>query len=291
MKINEEYVHNEGRRIRVKVFMPENPVCAVQMLHGMAEHMERYAEMMTWFAMNDCMVVMHNHRGHGVDTEEPGHFDSFNLLISDALAVSEIIPGHCRKFILGHSMGSIAARRLLESNVYDGGIIVGTGNRGKNTDSISAGGLGVLAKTAPQKRDETINKLAFLGYDNSFKGKQSNRWLCGDSTVVDNYNDDPSCGFLMSNRALHEILKHIRKAQNPRHLESIADDMPILLIGGKEDPFSNKGRDIRTLAKSLVRYTGSVTVQLYEKSRHEVLFENNREQVYNRLLEWVMKHA
>ncbi|WP_020008612.1 alpha/beta fold hydrolase [Salinicoccus albus] len=291
MKIYEEFIRNEDRQIAVKVFMPEKPVCAVQILHGMAEHMERYSEMMAWFAMNDCMVVMHNHRGHGADAETPGHFEDFNLLITDALAVSSIIPGDCRKFILGHSMGSIAARRLLETNVYDGGIIVGTGNKDTVADFISAKAMASIAKAAPAKKSKTINKLAFLGYDSSFKGNHSNRWLCSDDTVVNNYNRDPHCGFLMSNRALYEILRHIGQAQKQQNLKSIASHLPILLIGGKEDPFSNNGRDLRRLAKTFIRYTDSVTVQLYEDSRHEVLFEKNREQVYSRLLEWVMKHV
>ncbi|WP_411844118.1 alpha/beta fold hydrolase [Salinicoccus sp. HZC-1] len=291
MKISEQYIENEGRHIRVKVFMPENPICAIQVMHGMAEHMERYNEMNAWFAMNDCMVVMHNHRGHGPEETNLGHFDSFDLLISDAAAVSEIIPAALKKFVLGHSMGSIAARRLLEYSIYDGGIIVGTGNKDNMTDSVGVSGLSFIARLNKAQKSQAINTLAFWGYDDEFPGKQKNRWLCGDSTVVGLYNEDPLCGFQMTNGALYEILKHIKLAQKQSNLKSLSPDIPILLIGGKEDPFSNKGRDIRALARTLIRFTDSVTVQLYDESRHEVLFEKNREQVYNRLFEWVMRNV
>ncbi len=291
MKISEQYVENEGRRIRVKVFMPENPICAIQVLHGMAEHMERYNEMNTWLAMNDCMVVIHDHRGHGRDARELGHFESFDLLISDAAAVSDVIPGTLRKFILGHSMGSIAARRLLENRIYDGGIIVGTGNKETTMDSVSIAGLSAISRFNKRQKSQTTNTLAFLGYDEAFSGTQNNRWLCGDPKVVDLFNEDPFCGFLMSNGALFEIVKHIRAAGKQSNLKSLSSDVPILLIGGKDDPFSNKGRDIRALARTLIRFTDSVTVQLYDDSRHEVLFEKNREQVYNRLFEWVMRNV
>lgn len=291
MKISEQYIENDGRRIRVKVFMPENPICAIQVLHGMAEHMERYDEMNTWLAMNDCMVIMHDHRGHGRDETDLGHFESFDILISDAIAVSTLTPKTMKKFILGHSMGSVAARRLLELPVYDGGIIVGTGNKDTAGDSAAITGLSVVARLNKKSKSQTINTLAFAGYDDAFPGTQKNRWLCGDSKVVDLYNKDPLCGFLLSNGALNEIVKHIKLTGKQKHLQSLSPDVPILLIGGKEDPFSNKGKDIRMLARTLIRFTDSVSVQLYDDSRHEVLFEKNREQVYNRLFEWVIRNV
>src|SRR5699024_11863342 len=113
--------HSEkyGRRIRLKGFQPRNPICAIQVTPGLAEHMERYDEWNTWLGMNDCMVVMHDHRGHARDAQVPGHFDDFNQLISDAAAVSAIIPVTLKKFILRYSMGSIAVRRRLRQSIYD----------------------------------------------------------------------------------------------------------------------------------------------------------------------------
>lgn len=291
MKISEEKIYNQGRYIRARIFSPEHPVCAIQLLHGMAEHMERYSEMMTWFALNDCMVIMHDHRGHGKDEEDLGHFDSFDLLIDDALAVSTAIPKDLPKFILGHSMGSIVARRLLERGVYDGGIIVGTGSKDAFIDRISSKMLGRLAGAAPRTRSKLINRLAFAGYDQSFPGTQKNRWLSEDDGKVAHYNSDAHCGFLMSNRALSEIVHHIQYSRKRRNLKQLNYNVPILFIGGKEDPFSSRGRDIRKLARTYRNHADSVTVQLYDASRHEVLFEKNREQVYNRLMEWVMRHV
>ncbi|MFC3419655.1 alpha/beta fold hydrolase [Salinicoccus hispanicus] len=291
MKISEEMIYNQGRHIRTRIFSPEQPICAIQLLHGMAEHMGRYSEMMTWFAMNDCMVIMHDHRGHGEDDQDLGHFDNFNLLVEDALAVSTVIPDDLPKFILGHSMGSIVARRLLERRVYDGGIIVGTGSKDAFIDRISSKMLGSLANAAPRTRSKVINRLAFAGYDQSFPGTMKNRWLSEDDGKVEQYNRDDYCGFLMSNRALAEIVHHIQYSQKQGNLKQLDYNVPILLIGGKEDPFSNRGEDIRKLARIYRNFADSVTVQLYGTSRHEVLFEKNREQVYNRLVEWVMRHV
>lgn len=281
----------DGYTIDVKVFEPRRPVAAVQVMHGIAEHMARYDEFNTWLAANDIYVVTHNHRGHGPKAERFGHFDDFNDLIEDALFVSESIPSSLKKFILGHSMGSVVARRLLERNRYDGGIIVGTGNREKFSDFVSDIFLHMLAKAQPESHSKRINTLAFGSYDNMFAGDTKNRWLSKNQQNVDDYNTDPYAGQLMSNKAFSEFIKHLSAASNEVNLSQYNESVPLLIIGGKDDPFSNKGKDIRSLSKTLIRYTDSVTVQLYDDSRHEVLNEDNRAQVYNKLLEWVIRHV
>lgn len=291
MKIIRKTIEREGHKIYTKIFEPRSPVMAVQVMHGMAEHMERYDEFNTWLCMNDIYVVTHNHRGHGEHAEILGHFDDFNDLINDALLVKTLIPEHLKTFILGHSMGSVVARRLLEQNTYDGGIIVGTGNNDSFGDFFSSIFLNVLSKAAPDRRSPFIQSMAFGPYDKKFSGETKNRWLSKDEENVSRYNADAYCGHLMSINAFSETLKHINLSLKHENLKQYDSSVPILLIGGKRDPFSNMGRDIRNLSKVFIRYTDSVTVQLYEGSRHEVLNEENRVQVYNKLLEWVMDHV
>jgi len=286
--ISYEKVYNGNYEIEAKVFRPAQPVAAIQILHGMAEHLERYNEFCTWLMANDIHVVIHNHRGHGKDAENPGHFERFNDLLSDALAVKSLLPGKLKTFILGHSMGSIVARRLLATHEYDAGIIVGTGNKDGIMDGPLSQLMNLTKRIRPQMKGALLTDLAFLGYDKHFSETLENRWLCSDMEVVQRYNEDEYCGQNMSFNALAEIVKNIRLTNSNHILGKYQSDIPILLIGGKQDPFSDFGKDIRELAKNLIRYTDSVTVQLYEKSRHEVLNEKNREQVYQKLLEWVM---
>jgi alpha-beta hydrolase superfamily lysophospholipase len=237
---------------------------------------------------NDIHVVIHNHRGHGKNSENLGHFDRFDDLITDALAVKSLIPGSLRTFVLGHSMGSIVARRLLSTHEYDAGIIVGTGNKDGILDGPLSQFMNAARRIRPRMKGELLTNIAFFGYDKHFPETLENRWLCSDMEVVQSYNEDEYCGQHMTFNALAEIVRSIRLTNSNNVLGKYQTGIPILLIGGKEDPFSDFGQDIRALAKNLIRYTDSVTVQLYDKSRHEVLNEKNREQVYQKLLEWVM---
>lgn len=286
--ISYKKVYNGNDEIEAKVFAPAHPVAAIQILHGMAEHLERYNEFCTWLMANDIHVVIHNHRGHGKNADNLGHFDRFNDLITDALAVKTLIPDHLKTFILGHSMGSVVARRLLAIDRYDAGIIVGTGNKDGIMDGPLVQAMNLTKRIRPRMKGDFLMNLAFLGYDKHFPEPLENRWLCSDMEVVQSYNEDEYCGQHMTFNALAEIVKNIRLTNSNHVLGKYQTDIPILLIGGKQDPFSDFGKDIRALAKNLIRYTDSVTVQLYEKSRHEVLNEKNREQVYQKLLEWVM---
>ena len=291
MKITLKKAERGSHTIDIKIFEPKSPVMAVQVMHGMAEHMERYDEFNTWLALNDIYVITHNHRGHGENTQTQGHFEDFNDLIDDALVVKSCIPEGMKTFILGHSMGSIVARRLLERNVYDGGIIIGTGNKDSVADFFSSAFLHMMAKIAPSRRSPFIQGMAFDPYDKKFEGDHKNRWLSQDEENVIRYNEDPYAGHLMSIKAFSETMKHVNESMRHENLKHYNSSVPILLIGGKRDPFSNMGKDIRHLSKVLIRYTDSVTVQLYDDSRHEVLNEKNRVQVYNKLLEWVMDHV
>lgn len=289
--ISYEEVYNGSHKITAKVFKPDAPVAAVQVLHGMAEHMDRYDEFCTWLMANDIFTVIHNHRGHGADSGDPGHFESFDELTEDALCIRRLIPPGLPVFILGHSMGSIAARRLLAEPFYDGGILVGTGSRRGPLNGILSRLMGGVKRIAPEMRGDWLTRLAFFGYDGHFPEDLPNRWLCSDMEVVAQYNSDGLCGRNMTFNALAEIVKNIRMTDAEDLLRRYRPDIPVLLIGGKEDPFSGFGRDIRVLAEKMAPHAGPVTVQLYEDSRHEVLKEKNREQVYQKLLEWVMSYV
>lgn len=292
MKIINRVMRNKSRSISVTHYIPENPKASIQILHGMAEHKGRYKELLIYLALNDIHVVIHNHRGHGSDAKssELGHFDSFNDLVEDAKIVSSSMPTDIPRIGLGHSMGSIVLRRLLEENIYDAGIIVGTGSKMRFSDAAANRFMQFAGKVRPAARSKLINKLSFLGYDANFKGSAKNRWLSADADHIHAYNADPHAGQRMSIKALSEIMKNIRYVDSPKCLKKYSD-LPYLLIGGQEDPFSHFGRDIEMLNWRLERNFTNVKLELVPNARHEVLFEENRGAVYANIVNWVDEHV
>ena len=106
----------------------------VHLFHGMAEHMDRYQELVEALNTQGYDVVRHNHRGHGkeIDENERGHFNSMNQIVDDAYEIIETLyleELNVPYIIIGHSMGSIIARSFVEKypDIAQGLILTGTG--------------------------------------------------------------------------------------------------------------------------------------------------------------------
>lgn len=291
MKIINRTMRNKDRKIEVTHYVPASPKASIQIFHGMAEHKDRYRELLTYLALNDIHCVIYNQRGHGPDEkkEKLGHFDSFEDLLSDAKVVFRSMPTDIPRFGLGHSMGSIVLRRLLADDLYDGAIIVGTGSKPNFKDLLAEKFLKVLSLIIPRKQLTSLNKLSFLGYDGNFKGREKNRWLNQDVSEIVKYNSDPYSGQNMSVKALSEILKNIRYVDRIRHIRRYKD-IPYYLIGGADDPFSHFGRDLEVLRFRLGLHYSKVDLMLEPNARHEVLFEENKVGIYARIVKWVLDY-
>ena len=70
------------------------------------------------------------------------------------------------------------------------------------------------------------------------------------------------------------------------------EQLPILLISGKDDPFGDYGKGIRKLGKKFKRAgINHITVQLYANRRHEILFEDEKEMIWSHMFEWIQKQV
>ena len=80
-------------------------------------------------------------------------------------------------------------------------------------------------------------------------------------------------------------LAFIREADN---LKKMDVNTPILLVAGDKDPVGGSGRGVKRVYESF-REAGvvDVTLRLYPGMRHEILNENDRQQVYLDLCEWL----
>lgn len=108
----------------------------VQIVHGAAEHSARYERLAALLNAGGYLVYAHDHRGHGrsITARVPeGEFGApgWDGLVGDAVAFSRDIarrnPG-VPLFLLGHSMGSMAAQELIldNSELYAGLLLSGS---------------------------------------------------------------------------------------------------------------------------------------------------------------------
>lgn len=145
MKKEEFYFesHDNVSRIHALRYTPDdgNVKAVVQIVHGMAEYVERYEEFAQYLTDRGYAVTGENHLGHGKSVGEGGYGyfceqDPATVVVRDVHSLKELTK---RTFpsvpyiILGHSMGSFILRNYLcrYGDGIDGAVIMGTGMQSK----------------------------------------------------------------------------------------------------------------------------------------------------------------
>lgn len=278
-----------------QIWKPEGqPRAVVQLLHGMAEHIGRYDRLAKALNGAGYLVVGHNHPGHGPHAEKLGYFadqKGWDALLEKAhqvsIAVQEEYP-YLPLFLLGHSMGSFAAREyaLRWGGKLDGLILSGTGFYPKGL----CGAGRMLAWLSPEKKPaKLVDKIAFSGNNKAFSPARTPfDWLSRDEKEVDQYVADPLCGFIFTGRAFQDFFGGLMQLTDTARLQNMPKELPVYFLSGDKDPVGQMGKGVEKVA-SQFRKAGmsNITVKLYPDARHELFNELNRDQVTEDLLAWL----
>lgn len=293
---------SDGFSIHTVYVQPEErPIAHIHLLHGMAEHIVRYEEFITYLLGEGFAVSGHDHRGHGQTASingKLGHFgdaSGFDRIVEDA---HEIIGFYRDKFqapkviLFGHSMGSFVARRYAQRFGRELDKLICSGTAGDPGVSRIGGQALALLKGKATKFDEPdyfINKLVFGGFNKVVDSpKTPFDWLTSDKETVEKYINDPLCGFVPTTRFFIDLFDGLAKINDPDCIRQIPNGLPILLLSGTDDPVGNKGKGIWQAARQFTEFAiDNITVMLYEGGRHEMLNEVNRQQVFHFIKDWI----
>ncbi|MDT2659728.1 alpha/beta fold hydrolase [Enterococcus hulanensis] len=278
----------------------ENPWAVLQVTHGMAEHLMRYEPLANYLNERKIAVIGHDHLGHGASVSEnpKGYFHDETLkhgLVQDLYQVTKW--GKARYpnlpyFVLGHSMGSFVLRNYLYDygEAIDGAILMGTGQQPVWLTRFGQKSAKLLGKLQGEKHhSKLIDQLAFGNMNRKIPKKRTDKdWLTTLSKEVDAYLADPNCGFLFTLSGYHELFSLIIRTQEPELLQKVPKKLPLLFLSGQEDPVGEYGKGVMKAAQSY-RAAGveQVTVQLYEKARHELLNESQKFTVFHDICIWM----
>lgn len=272
---------------------------SVVILHGMAEHHERYVKFAEFLCDNGYDVYMYDHRGHGTDKkfEELGHFadkGGYKLVVDDAISLLQYVKavGRGSKLILfGHSMGSLIARNVIaQCDLMDETIICGTAHMG---GLISTAGLFLadvvkLFKGAHHYSPFLANLTT--GYKDfaRISDRTAFDWLTRDNYIVGSYINDPYCGYLCTAAFYHDLIKLTQVASSSKAIKKVRRDMPMLIISGSHDPVGGYGAGVSKYFALLQKYGFTKSdCTIYEECRHELLNELNSDVVMKDILGWL----
>jgi len=278
------------------------PRAIVQILHGMAEHQRRYHDFINYLNHQGITVFIHDHLGHGNRVTEKnikGFFaeqDGWNAVVNDAKSVSEIIKNlypDVPLTLLGHSMGSYIGLALIELfNFYDSCILSGSSKPSKILLLLQK----ILLNSEVKKNglkgySKKIDKLIFGGFNKQIKGARTpHDWLSHDQNSVQDYLDDPLCGFMVTNSLWLDLAIGMESIYATKAMQAISNELPILLLAGANDPVGNNGKGPTQIYKLLHKLEKNVELKLFEDMRHEALNELNNSKVYDHIYTYIMKH-
>ena len=283
----------------------EKPACILQIIHGMAEYIERYDDFARFLADRGILVVGDDHLGHGksVKPGEPyGYFckeDAPTVLVRDEHRLKKMVQEQYAGvpyIILGHSMGSFITRNYLfkYGSGIDGAIIMGTGMYSK--PSLIFG----LALAALQRMlfgadhvSKILNIAVFGAYTKRIKSpKTPFDWLSKNEDNVREYINDPLCGFTFTVNGFQTLFELVYNLHDQERLSKIPKNLPLFFLSGEDDPVGDYGRSAELAYRSYKEIgMENVQMKLYPEDRHELLNEVDKEDVYGDIYRWILQRV
>ena len=296
IKTNVNFLSKDGEtKINSVIWKPmDKEVLAVlQICHGMCEYTEQYSEFAQTFADMGILVCGIDFLGHGMsvrNSEHLGYFakrDGWKILIEDTNKLTDMMKKSYPKvpyFVLGHSMGSFAARIFAAEYGYkiDGLLLSGT------RDRIPVIDFGIFLAEAQKLvygdmyRSLFLNKITVASFARRIKNKKTNSdWLSTDIEQVNKRRVDKLSRFVFTSSAFSDLFRMIKLCNSKKVISRMPKNLPVYIFSGKNDPISDFGRGIINLER-IYKKQGikNVYVKLYENGRHCMLLEKNRDEVY-----------
>jgi alpha-beta hydrolase superfamily lysophospholipase len=278
----------------------ETPKAIVQIAHGMAEHIERYDNFAKKLISHQIFVYGNDHRGHGLTAKEGerGYFadkDGFEQVVQDMYSVTEKMKAEYPSvpiILFGHSMGSFLSRRYaqLHGDSLSGLILSGTGDQ--MPFMLKAGKWIASWEMKRKGRKAPSSLLDALSFGRFNRGFRPNRtpfdWLSRDEKEVDKYINDPLCGGIFTSGFFYDLFTGNEAIMDASNIAAVPKKLPIFFISGDQDPVGRKTKGVLH-AYDAFKKCGieDVSYKFYKDSRHEILNEENKQEVYNDVLRWI----
>lgn len=287
-------------------WIPEGKVvCILQIVHGMAEHIERYEELAQFFGERGILVTGDDHLGHGKSVSGDGVYGYFceqdpaTVVVRDVHRLKKMTqedyPG-MPYVILGHSMGSFILRNYLfrYGTGIEGAIVCGTGSKSRLTIWFCQLAVAVAGLLFGEKHTaKLIDRLAFGTYNKRIDNPRTSfDWLCTDEKVVEAYEKDELCGFVFKVNGFKTLFTLLNRLNKRENLDKMPKGLPVYFIAGDMDPVGDYGEGVQKAYRDF-KEAGmeNISMKLYPGGRHELLNEKNKMQVYEDIYPWIMERV
>ncbi len=271
MKVTERHQHG----CYYRTWHAENPKGAIQLVHGLAEHCQRYEHLAQTVTQAGYSLYAMDLPNHGKSDGKRGHLHSFAEFEAACQHLYESMQGelpNAKKFLLGHSMGGLIASCFLlnHQHQYNGAMLSGPAIQSpQEPPAWQVHLITLISKLFP--------KAGMLTLESS--------GISRDKAVYERYMNDP---LVFKSKLSAKFLVELNAAM-ARITQHAADiNVPLLIMHGSSD-------NITAPAGSQYLYdncqSDDKTLKLYEGLYHEIFNEPEHPGVFKDLIEWLDKRV
>ena len=265
------------------LWLPEGECrLALQVVHGMTEHMGRYEKFAEHMTAAGIAVAGFDLPGHGRNPGDPdcasmgelGWTRTLDQIAALNRELSRRLPG-VPHGLMGFSLGSFLVRDYVSTRKDDLSriVILGSGDQPSFVLSLLKSLVkGQIRKAGFDRTTPLVQKLSFGAYNQKFRPNRTEAdWLCADEQELDAYLADPLCRKTISAGLFWQLLDGMQRTGRD-NCRTWNRRTPVLLLSGAEDPVGNAGKGMEALARKM-KALPHVTLTLIPGARHDVLHE------------------
>ena len=265
----------------------DNPKGVVQIIHGMCEHKERYIELMDKLNKAGYNCIASDLRGHGKSINNEyvfGYTGDYSLLVSDQYEITSFLKKDNPTIpidIFAHSMGTLIARMYIKD--YDNEIrrLILSGTVCYN------GGAKLAVLISKMKNKNKSSKLLFA-FTNGFSFKEDYSWLSYNKENIENYINDPLCGFRFKNIGYKALFSMVRDLHKLKAFKCQNKALKILMLSGCDDRTTGGTKGLTEVLKTFNKIGYSdIRIKEYYQMKHEIINEDNKADVFVDILQFL----
>lgn len=273
----------------------ENHKGIILMFHGMEEYKERYIPFIKKLNEANYSCVISDMRGHGrhLDKTDLGYFTKHHpekALVCDEETILQYFEESyptSNFYLFAHSMGTIISRNFLQhhSNSFKKVVLSGPPVY-NNATPIAVFLANVICLFKPKKKAKFLKKITVSPFSKAVKNPNTKLdWLSINKENIQQYWEDPYCGFGFKNNAFLAMLRLINKMDKKIDNKNIIP--PIMIISGSGDPVPGGTNGLNKIIKRLKKagYKEIINIVI-DNARHELINEDNKDVSINKIIEF-----
>lgn len=259
----------DGTQLRMREWKSANEKAIVILVHGYAEHIDRYEYLGTKLMEAGISMIGYDHRGHGRSGGKRSYINRFTDYLQDLdIVVSKYRNEAKPIFIYGHSLGGlIVTRYVIDYQPSLAGVIM-SGAALKVNEDISP----MLQKVSGLV-SSILPKVKTVTLDSSMISRDPNE--------VRKYREDPLIYTEgIPARTGAEILAATKS------IPGLAQEftLPVLIMHGGDDQLTEP-----SASKDFFAACGAEDkeLQIYDGLYHEIMNEPERDEVISNFISWI----